>query len=267
MAARDTRDEQGGHGMSAQAVTGAAAGPLLFGRYAFPPNRLGYCGPNETLTLLEYVAERRTDHGLVELERRFAGAFPYLQLIAHANGIADPFDQRVVEAYWIGNPYLERVDAAAFHQSLDERFHARMDTRTFGWLTTKLELGARPHHNFHVFEVYTRAGLMNDRAAPVLLETMDSCRISWGKVIALDGASLLVARRKLVLDEGKLALGSPEVLRVARQLDGRGFVDDARPGDYVSVHWDWACEVLRPVALTRLRQATRRYIALANQTL
>lgn len=258
--------------MTAQAIPipGAGAGvsgPVLFGRYAFPPNRLGYCGPHETSALLEYIAERRTDRGLLELERRFAGAYPYLQLIAHANDIADPFDRRVVEAYWIGNPYLERVDAAAFHQSLDERFRARMDGRTFGWLATKLEVGARPHHNFHVFEVYTRAGLMNDRSAPVLLETMDNCRISWGKVVALDGAALLVERRRLVLSDGKLALGGPEVMRVVRQVDGRGFVDDAQPGDAVSIHWDWACEVLRPVALKRLAAATRRYIELANQTL
>ncbi len=245
----------------------AVSGPVLFGRYAFPPNRLGYCGPNETSTLLEYIAERRTDRGLLELERRFAGAYPYLQLIAHANDIADPFDRRVVEAYWIGNACLERVNAVAFHQSLDDRFRARMDGRTFGWLATKLELGARPHHNFHVFEVYTRAGLMNDRAAPVLLETMDNCRISWGKVIALDGAALLVERRKLVLSSGKLALGDPEVMRVARQVDGRGFVDDVQPGDVVSVHWDWACEVLRPAALKRLAAATHRYMDLASQTL
>lgn len=245
----------------------AVSGAVLFGRYAFAPNRLGYCGPDETSTLLEYIAEGRTDRGLLALERRFAGAYPYLQLIASANGIADPFDRRVVEAYWIGNPYLERVNASAFHQSLGERFRTRMDTRTFGWLATKLELGARPHHNFHVFEVYTRAGLMNDRTAPVLLETMDNCRISWGKVVALDGAALLVERRKLVLADGKLALGRPDALRVARQLDGRGFVDDAQPGDVVSVHWDWACEVLRPAALKRLMAATHRYIELANWAL
>ena len=245
----------------------AISGAVLFGRYAFPPNRLGYCGPNETSTLLEYIAAGRTDRGLLELERRFAGAYPYLQLIARANGIADPFDRRVVEAYWIGNPYLERVNAAAFHQSLDDRFRARMDVRTFGWLTTKLELGARPHHNFHVFEVYTRGGLMNDRTAPVLLETMDNCRISWGKIVSLDGAALLVERRKLILVGGKLALGSAEVMRVARQIDGHGFVDEAKAGDIVSIHWDWACEVLHPVALRRLAAATRRYIELANKTL
>jgi hypothetical protein len=39
------------------ATAGAAPpGPVLFGRYAFGPNRLGYCGPDESRTLLAYAA-------------------------------------------------------------------------------------------------------------------------------------------------------------------------------------------------------------------
>lgn len=243
------------------------SGALLFGRYAFPPNRLGYCGPDDSIALLEYVSEQRTDRGLLELERRFAGAYPYLQLIAQANGIADPFDHRVVEAYWIGNACLARVTPEAFGRSLSDRFSDRMSRQTFGWLTGKLELGAKPHHNFHVFDVYTRAGLMNDRAAPVLLETMDSCRISWGKVAAVEGAELVVERPALALAGGKLTLSEARPTRVLRQLDGRGFAEDVRPGDNVSVHWNWACDVLSASALARLMRSNARALALANQTI
>lgn len=247
--------------------SGGVSGAVLFGRYAFPPNRLGYCGPEDHVALLEYVSEKRTERGLVELEKRFSGAYPYLQLIAQANSIADPFDRRVVEAYWIGNGCLDRVGAADFQESLQERFRDRMDSRSFGWLETKLELGARPHHNFHVFDVYMRAGLMNDRTAPILLETMDSCRISWGTVVALDGAELIVERSALELLGGKLELGAPRHARILRQLDGRGFADDVRPGDIVSVHWNWACDVLKPDALARLKRSNTRALALANTTL
>ncbi len=243
------------------------SGAVLFGRYAFPPNRLGYCGPDDHIALLEYVSEQRTDRGLLELERRFAGAYPYLQLIAQANGIADPFDRRVVEAYWIGNACLARVTPVAFGESLSERFAKRMSPKTFGWLAGKLELGAEPHHNFHVFDVYTRAGLMNDRAAPVLLETMDSCRISWGKVAAVEGAELWLERPALMLAEGKLALSEPRPTRVLRQIEGRGFAEDVQPGDYVSVHWNWACDVLTSGTLARLMRSNARALALANQTL
>ncbi len=243
------------------------SGALLFGQYAFPPNRLGYCGPDDYQALFEYVAAGTTDAGLLELERRFSGAYPYLRLIAHANHITDPFDHRVVEAYWIGNQYLEQVAASPFYTSLGERFKSRMDTRTFGWLTSKLEHGARPHHNFHVFEVYTRAGLMGDAGANITLETMDSCRISWGRVAMVEGAELVVERPALSLHAGKLTLSPPSPGRVLRQIGGRGFADDARVGDVVSIHWNWACEVLSPVALRRLADNTARYVALANETL
>jgi hypothetical protein len=242
-------------------------GALLFGRYAFGPNRLGYCGPDDHQSLFEYVTRGTTDDGLAQLERRFDGAYPYLRLIAQANGIADPFDRRVVEAYWIGNQYLEKVAASPFYESLGARFRDRMDARTFSWLASKLELGARPHHNFHVFEVYLRAGLMRDARATIGLERMDACRISWGRVAEVAGAELVVERPALALREGKLALTDPEVRRYTRQIDGRGFADDAQPGDYVAVHWNWVCEVLDGRSLRRLISNTRRYLELANQTL
>jgi hypothetical protein len=242
-------------------------GALLFGRYAFPPNRLGYCGPDDHPALFQYVSQGATDQGLIELERRFDGAYPYLRLIAQANDIPDPFDHRVVEAYWIGNQYLERVGASPFYVSLGERFRNRMDDRAFTWLASKLEHGARPHHNFHVFEVYLRAGLMRDNRANIGLARMDSCRISWGRVTQVDGAELVVERPALEIREGKLALSEPQPMRVTRQIEGRGFADSAQPGDYVSIHWNWACETLDATALRRLIANTRRYLALANQTL
>lgn len=243
------------------------AGALLFGRYAFPPNRLGYCGPEDNQALLEQVAEKRPDQGLVELERRFEGAYPYLCLIAQANGIRDPFDSRVVEAYWIGNDLLERVEAAPLYESLRERFRSRMRTKDFDWLGKKVELAARPHHNFHVFDVYVRAGLMRNERADIAVETMDSCRISWGRVIEVDGSQVVVERPQLVLTEGKLTLSRPRPFRAERQLDGRGFVDGVKVGDVVSIHWSWACDVLDPAALARLCQATDRSLRLANLTI
>lgn len=248
---------------SEAAITGA----VLFGRYAFPPNRLGYCGPDDHRSVFEYTVRGLTDEGFVELERRFDGAYPYLRLIALANHLPDPFDHRVVEAYWIGNEYLERVSESEFFTSLTARFRGRMDSKTFGWLTSKLTLGARPHHNFHVFDVYNKAGLTRDPGAAITLDRMDHCRISWGRVAAIDGAALVVERAPVVLRDGKLTLGEPEPTRVTRQLDGRGFADDAHVGDMVSIHWDWACERLTPSALARLQANTRRALAHANATI
>ena len=244
-----------------------AKGALLFGRYAFPPNQLGYCGPPDHQALLDHVAQGAPDNGLVELERRFEGAYPYLQLIATANSIADPFDERVVEAYWIGNSLLNKVRAGGFRDSLHERFGPRMDSRSFHWLTTKVSQGARPHHNFHVFDVYVRAGLMNDERATIALGLMDSCRVSWGAVTAIEGDELVVERPALDLVGGKLALTESQPARIIRQHGGQGFVAGAGVGDTVSIHWNWACDVLSASALERLQRATRRCLELSNQTI
>lgn len=244
-----------------------AQGALLFGRYAFPPNQLGYCGPDDHVALFQYVAEQRPDRGLVELERRFEGAYPYLCLIAGANHLQDPFDSRVVDAYWIGNGLLEQVTAQDFYRSLEDRFRTRMLADQFRWMATKLEQGARPHHNFHVFEVYVRAGLMRDDRAVAAIPPMDSCRISWGRVAEVDGGTLLVERPALEMRQGKLVLSEPRPKRVGWQIDGLGFVRTVKPGDVVSVHWDWACDILDADALCRLQASTRRYLTLANQTI
>lgn len=243
------------------------AGALRFGRYAFAPNRLGYCGPDDHQALFDYVSEQSYDKGLLELAQRFEGAYPYLALIAQANGIADPFDDRVVDAYWIGNELLERVTAADLHGSLQERFRNRMSGDDWKWLAAKLEHAARPHHNFHVFDIYCRSGLMKDERAAIVIGTMDSCRVSWGTVHSARPGALLVERRPLVLRAGKLALGEPACVELEHSLGGLGFAREAQPGDTVSIHWNWACAVLTEAELARLQAATSRCLALANQTI
>ena len=100
-----------------------------------------------------------------------------------------------------------------------------------------------------------------------MVESMDSCRISWGRVVSVDGTELVVARRPLRIINGKLALADEEIVRVTRQLEGRGFADHAGPGDSVSIHWNWICERLDDARLRWLASETQRYLQLANQTL
>jgi hypothetical protein len=57
------------------------------------------------------------------------------------------------------------------------------------------------------------------------------------------------------------------VQTVRRWLDGRGFVSDVEVGDVVSLHWDWACEVLSPERLGALQRRTAQQLELANQTI
>jgi hypothetical protein len=239
----------------------AGRGALLAAQYAFPPNRLELCGPPETAAMLDYLAEQTTDRGLEEILRRFAGAFPYLHFIAASNGIADPFDRRVVEAYWIGNDLLNGVRMSDFFRHLDERFQTRSPKKLFEMLLGQVPEGARPHHNFHVFAIPLRTGHVD---AGHTLETLDACRISWGAVTAVLADELLVSRRPLVLDGDLLALGAPEVRAVRWRSGGKAF-SPAAPGDTVAIHWGCGCGRLSDAQRRALERETLFHLGLVNR--
>src|SRR5438067_968881 len=75
-----------------------------------------------------------------------------------------------------------------------------------------------------------------------------------------------VDRQPLVTADGKLALGEPRAEPVQRALLGKGFVDDVVAGDWISIHWGWACEVLDGRRRTNLERYTRYHLGIANQT-
>ncbi len=239
----------------------SAPGTLVAARYGFAPNRLDLCGPQETRAILDYLADRASDRGLAEILKQFAGAYPYFSFIAASNGIPDPFDRRVVEAYWIGNELLNNVRMVDFYRHLEDRFQKRAPKRLFEAVLGQIPDGARPHHNFHVFAMPIRTGHLE---VAHTVETMDECRISWGTVKAVVGDDLAVERRPLVLQGDDLALGEP-VPRMARwRFNGRAFLD-ARPGDVVAVHWGCACDRLTPAQLAHLKRETRLHLMLANR--
>ncbi len=235
---------------------------VRFIRYAFMPNHLGYCGGRASEVLLEHASEGRADSRLTPLLAEFSGAVPYLRTIAGANGIGDPFDPRVVEAYWLGNDLLAGVEAADLYRSLEERFGRQLPPSVREQVLRKPPQGAKPYHLFHVVDVYRH--LERDTVG---MAAMESCRVSWGKVTSVEEASLVVQRRPLVLREGRLALGEPRAEPVAREVLDRGFVDDVAVGDWVSIHWGWACEVLTARQRADLERWTTHHLALANQTL
>jgi Family of unknown function (DUF6390) len=239
-------------------------GPVLFARYAYPPNALGYCGPADPGALLG-AAVGGADAELSHLASRFEGAWPYLQLIAASNGIAAPLDRRVVQAYWVGNPLLARVPAAALWSSLDDRFHRRAG-RLFEPMAAAVPLGGAPHHSFHVFAVYPWLGLLRAGMEGPALTVLDRCRIRWGRVEAVTGDLVLVRNQVLTFDGSRLVLGEERMEPAHRSLDGVGFVADLVPGDVVSLHWDWVCDRLSPVDEANLRRWTAHNLAVVNAT-
>ncbi len=237
------------------------SGKIEFVKYAFAPNKLGYCGPAEDWALFEYLKEKTADHKIEKILKEFQGAYPYLELIAKENNISDPFDNRVVAAYWIGNSLLAKVGKRKIAQNIKQRFKKRIKNKDFYWLMSKMDRGAAPNHQFHVFDIFTKVGLLKSGQKDKILTTMNSCRISWGKIKKIEKDKILVEYRPLVWDE-KIKLGGFESKFVTGQL-----IDRANIGNWVSIHWDWACDVLTDVQKNNLEYYTQKYIDLANLTL
>lgn len=241
-------------------------GLLRCSRYSFGPNRLHYCGPDANAELLAYIEHGSSDPGLEKIMATFATLFPYLKLIASANKIKDPFDDRVVKAYWIGNELLSRVERQALYRSLVEehRLKKKIDPRSFATIEEKIKNFAVPHHSFHVFNVWRRTG--NHDVAHTL-ESMDSCRISWGKVTALEGPFVTVETAPLIEQQGKLSLGSPVKKRLVRRLESTAEIEQLELGNIVSIHWGVPCEVIDEAAVQQLKKYTLQNINFANQSL
>jgi hypothetical protein len=239
------------------------SGPELFARYAYPPNALGYCGPNDPAALLQAAGQGGQWDHLANLARQFEGAWPYLELIAGCNGLHDPLDRRVVEAYWVGNRLSLQVPPTVLAGSLDERFSSRAGRR-FEPLVSAAVAGGVPQHSFHVFAVYPWLGLLRAGMEGPPLEVLDRCRIRWGRVEALHGDLVSVTSRALDFVGSRLVLGDERVEQVRRSLDGAGFVEHLVEGEMVSLHWDWVCDRLTPRSLSWLQACTRHNLNAVN---
>lgn len=250
----------------AGAVGSWLPGPLLFARFAFPPNRLGLCGPESGQSLPERVRTGRPDPELSRIAQQFEGAYPYLELIAAENGVADPLDARVVEAYWLGNDLLGQVGPRARHDDLTERFRPRTQPREWRWLEKKADSASRVHHSFHVLEILPRIGLIRGGLPPDLIGVLERCLVRPGRVVAVGAAGLEVELPPLELLDGRLRLGTPRPVHLPA-ANGEGFGDVLLPGDEVAIHWDRACGRLSPAQSARLMAVTQRNLTVANATL
>jgi hypothetical protein len=243
-----------------------AAGARLFARYAYSPNRLGYCGPAESAALFELAVTGATDADVTGIARRFSGAWPYAVLLAEMAGIAHPLDEAVMRAYWTGGDLLDRVDTAAYGRELIARLGVSAG-QYWTHLTADLLPEVAPTHGFHVFGVYPWSRLLPGGRAEAALQVLDSCRISWGRVVAVHGDHATVRSPRLTWNGCRLGLSEPRERRVRLMVDGRGFVADAAPGDRLATHWDWVCDRLSRAQLAELEHRTLGQLAVTNARL
>jgi hypothetical protein len=245
------------------------SGLLLCAKYAASPNFFGYCGPNLNRSLTDHIVEKIADQELEVILSDFETLFPYLNLIAKKNNINDPFDVRVVEAYWIGNSFLKPVTPLEYAAFAKEKLllDKKIDLENFGRLKFKIrQQQFFPHHNFHVFNIFRRTG--KDFSFQTV-STMDSCRISFGKIIGLEYEkekikSLKVETKPLIVINNQLTLDKPKIKLIKIDYYGKPLLTHFQKGDWISFHWDFLCDKLTLNQVKNLDYYTKKAIDFYN---
>ena len=238
-------------------------GVMQCGKYAFMPNYYAYCGPDKNKNLFDYVAAGYYEPYLNQILTEFEVMHPYLKLIAHNNQIRDEFDQQIVEAYWIGNELTEGVKIKNLYRHFTENKNLKSKIKkatvekVLGYIPGK----TKPHHNFHVMNIWARAGKVNIKHT---LHSINECRIAWGKVKKVKNNSVIIEYQPLVIFADKMQLGETEDREVITQFDDKGFVQDLKIGDIVTIHWGWVCEKINDQQLNNLQKYTQESLNIFN---
>ena len=244
---------------------GTDAGAELFARYAYAPNHLGYCGPPAG-----DVLRRGSPAQVRAAARRFSGAWPYLQVLARMTGVDDPLDRRVVESYWLGGGVGASLDPHAVGAELLAVIGPQAG-HYWAHLTPALLDEAAGHHAFHVFGVYPWTRLLGRGLDEHPRHVLDSCRITWGRVVARHGTdgtdAVDVESRALEVVRGGLELAAPQVRRVPTVVEGYEPVPDLAVREAVALHWGRICARLTPAQRDDLEASTVRQLDLTNRRL
>jgi Family of unknown function (DUF6390) len=245
------------------------SGVLLHARHAFMPNSLGYCGPDDRGKILEHLQISSTTEDLVSILKRFEAAYPFIRFIAGSTGNA-VFDKKVTEAYWIGNDLLDRVAPDAFYKfartGLKESL-SKVDPSNYRQLFARP--GAIPHHSFYVMatglhilsDVHVTSSAILDKIS----DTINSCMISYGRVVEVGEDHLFVRRRRAEVNEQGFVILKKERGLAKIKYDGAlPNFQNIVIGDHVSIHWNFACEVLSSQQVRNIASYTRRDIVAVN---
>lgn len=240
-----------------------SSGLRIAAAYSIPSFALGFCGPQDKKSrkiLFDFVSGKSgLEKKVRKIFEQFEAAYHYYQLIAKKNNIADPLNEKVVKAFWVGNSLLEKIT------SEDLKRLIMTDFCRPGLLTKKeaeervkmVRPGALPHHSFHVLVLGAIAGRVKLEGA-----MLDLCRPGWGRVIEIQSSKFKVQNyRPLVLGK-KIKLGR----EIEKEIGwDKKIVPDVKVGDWVSFHWGQACEVLTPQEVKDLKHYTQKTIDLLNK--
>ncbi len=254
-------------------------GLLLCARYSVAPNFFGYCGPDKNPSLIDHLKEQIADKEVTSILTEFETLYQYLIFIATENKIPDPFNKRVVEAYWLGNSLLHKASNFDYIALLNEKLSLEKKTGMKKFHTIKRKVLSNhfyPHHSFHVFNIFKRTG---HNPSSHTLETMDACRIAFGKIkdqnfrLRQDYGgqaklkTVTVETKPLSFFQNKLSFGKPILKELKIDYKGKSFLHNLKVGDWVSFHWGFVCDILTVQQVRNLNYYTQKSIEYFNSPL
>lgn len=227
----------------------------------FYPHKFGFCGTQESLakkTLSSYLArEKISEQKIRKILETFKGAFAYYKLIAKSNGIKDPFNEKVVKAYWIGNKLLDKVPVASLREMIVKDFSGPglLSKKTAKRKAGELPSASRAHHSFHVMVLGSVTGRIKLEG-----KLLDICRISLGKVVGFKegekrGLSRAVIEYQPLLQKnGKYSLS-----RARRKIVfwEKKFLPEVKKGSIVAIHWNHIAQLLKDQEAALLEKYTQ----------
>jgi hydrogenase maturation factor len=232
-------------------------GVELAARYGFPPNRLGYCGKSTFTEALRSNLDGKANHAELESElRKFKAHHAYLSLIARENDL-EPFDKKVVEAFWIGNGLLENISQESMRSFILKGLFPKGGKRAEK-LAAGLPPGSIPHHSFNSLYI----NFVTD-SVERSVESFDSCCITWGTVLSVSRGSAILLRDSISSKDGKFVINKQET-KISLESSGMRFIDKVAKGDILSVHWGMAIEKLTPKRAAALEKYTRIVLFACN---
>ncbi len=233
----------------------------LVARYSYWPNKLNYCGPRDANKLiLDYVKTGKGKRDVEAAIKQFEAVYPYLKLIAKKNKLK-PFDAGVVEAYWLGNSLLKKVTDKDLREHILALTKRGLLKSMAAKLMDNLPSGMVPNHLFHV--AYVGCGALT-KSVKTTMQNIENCRISWGVVKEIKLGKLVVKHRPLI-KRGKRSVFGFSKTKVVDY--NKFFLRSIKLKDTVSLHWNFAVQVISKQQLDNLKKFTKHNLKILNKTL
>jgi len=203
-------------------------GMKMAAQFALMPNNLGHCGSDWFAGVFgRYIAGKAEAWEVKNELRNFDAHFGYLRLIAECNNLK-LFDRKVVEAFWLGNRLLEKVERKDMQRLLIEEFkgNGTMTERRTRELAANLPEGTVPHHSFHVLYI----GSLNGKFRPSPAHA-NRCLVRSGRIREVEGE---------VASVESWSLTGRRTEKLLLSINGIRHEKDWKKGELVGHHWGMA---------------------------